>query len=198
MKKVLSFVFIAAVTVAFSQPGGKKKDPLMAPELVPGYYVTAKGDTVKGEIQTNPENEGDLYKQINFKAPGTAKVVVITTKKAKAYGYGDKHYMLYAADGNEMYMRYLTRGRLNFVEFSYNSVVAGKPTVLTDYYIQDSKADEANAELRQFKKLNEKFYKKELKPYMKDQAMIWSDMDKFVFKPEAIANSIREFNKMYE
>ena len=42
------------------------------------------------------------------------------------------------------------------------------------------------------------FYKKELKPYMKDQAMIWSDLDKFVFKPEAVANSVREYNRMYE
>ncbi|MBK7311614.1 MAG: hypothetical protein IPI93_12780 [Sphingobacteriaceae bacterium] len=47
------------------------------------------------------------------------------------------------------------------------------------------------------KELNEKFYKKELKPYMKDQAMIWSDMDKFVFKPEP-ANSVREYNRMHE
>jgi hypothetical protein len=197
MKKLLSFVFISAVTFTFAQPG-KKKDPHMAPELVPGYYVTAKNDTVRGEIQVNPENEGDMYKQILFKAPGTAKVVVITTKKAKAYGYGDKHFMLYSADGTDQYMRYLAKGRLNFTEISYNTTVAGTPTVLSDYYIQDSKADESNIELRQFKKLSQTFYKKELKPYMKDQAMIWSDMDKFTFKPEAIANSIREFNKMYE
>ncbi len=197
MKKLLSFVFICAATVSLAQPG-KKKDPHMAPELVPGYYVTAKNDTVRGEIQVNPENEGDLYKQILFKAPGVAKVAVVTTKKAKAYGYGDKHYMLYSADGNEFYMRYLTRGRLNFTEMSYNTSIAGTPTVMSDYYIQDSKADESTIELRQFKKLNEKFYKKELKPYMKDQAMIWSDMDKFYFKPNEIANSIREFNKMYE
>jgi hypothetical protein len=198
MRKLLTLVFVSALTAAFAQPGKKSKDPHMAPELVPGYYVTAKGDTVRGEIQTNPENEGDMYKQINFKAPGQAKVVVITTKKAKAYGYGDNHFMLWAADGNEVYLRYLAKGRLNFMEFKYPTTVAGTPTIGVDYFIQDTKADDANADLRQFKKLNEKFYKKEMKPYMKDQAMIWSDMDKFVFKPEAIANSVREYNKMYE
>jgi hypothetical protein len=197
MKKLLSLVFISAVTLTFAQPG-KKKDPHMAPELVPGYYVTAKNDTVRGEIQTNPENEGDMYKQILFKAPGTPKVVVITTKKAKAYGYGNNHYRVYNADGNELYMRYIVSGRLNFTEISYNTTVAGTPTVLSDYYIQDSKADDSNAELKQFKKLTPTFYKKQMQPFMKDQAMIWSDMDKFQFKPDAIANSIREFNKMYE
>lgn len=198
MKKLLSVVFIASAAFTFAQPGKKSKDPHMAPELTPGYYVTAKGDTVRGEIQTNPDNIGDMYKQINFKAPGAAKVTVITTKKAKAYGYGDNHFMMWSADGNEVYLRYLAKGRLNFMEFKYNTTAAGQPTVMADYFIQDSKADDANAELKEFKKLNEKFYKKEMKPYMKDQAMIWSDMDKFVFKPEAIANSVREYNRMYE
>ena len=199
MKKLISLIFITAATVAIAQPGGKKGEPHMAPNLEPGYYVTAKGDTVKGEIQTNPENIGDLYKQINFKVPGTAKVVVITTKKAKAYGYGNNHFMLYTVDAqNEVYMRYMAKGRLNFMEVKYATTFAGTPTVAAKYYIQDSKADEENKELRDMKELNEKFYKKELKPYMKDQAMIWSDMDKFVFKPEAIANSIREYNRMYE
>lgn len=198
MKKLLSFVFISCSVAALAQPGKKSKDPHMAPELVPGYYVTAKGDTVKGEIQTNPENEGDIYKQINFKAPGQAKLVVITTKKAKAYGFGDNHFVMFAADGNEVYLRYLAKGRLNLLEYKYPTVVAGTPTMAADYFVQDTKADDANAELRQLKKLNDKFYKKEMKPYMKDQAMIWSDMDKFVFKPEAIANSVREYNKMYE
>ena len=63
---------------------------------------------------------------------------------------------------------------------------------------QIAKKDWVNPNLREMKELNEKFYKKELKPYMKDQAMIWSDLDKFVFKPEAVANSVREYNRMYE
>ncbi|MBK6523020.1 MAG: hypothetical protein IPG08_12220 [Sphingobacteriaceae bacterium] len=107
--------------------------------------------------------------------------------------------MLYSADAsNEVYMRYLAKGRLNFMEVKYPTTFAGAPVIAAKYYIQDSKADEENRELRDMKELNEKFYKKELKPYMKDQAMIWSDMDKFVFKPEAVANSVREYNRMYE
>ncbi len=199
MKKLLSIVFVATSVFAFAQPGKKGKDPKMAPELVPGYYVTAKGDTVKGEIQTNLENEGELYKNIYFKAPGAAKVTVITTKKAKAYGYGDNHFVMTPYDAQtEVYLRYLAKGRLNLLEFKYPTTVAGNPTIAAEYYIQDTKADEENKELRELKKLNEKFYKKELKPYMKDQPMIWNDMDKFTFKPDAVSNSIREYNRFYE
>lgn len=199
MKKLLSIIFISAVSIGMAQPVKKGSEPKMAPVLVPGYYVTAKGDTVKGEIQTNLESEGDLYKVINFKDARSPKVVVITTKKAKAYGYGDTHYMLFSGDPqNEVYLKYMAKGRLNLLEFKYATTVAGKPTVASEYYIQDSKADEENKELRELKKLSDKFYKKELKPFMKDQPMIWNDLDKFAFKPEVIANAVREYNRFYE
>jgi hypothetical protein len=199
MKKLLSLVLIFTTTVGLAQPGKKGKDPKMAPVLVPGYYVTAKGDTVKGEIQTNLENEGLLYREINFKDARSPKVTVITTKKAKAYGFGDNHFTLFSGDPqNEIYLKYMAKGRLNFMEYKFETNVAGKPTIVSEYYIQDTKADDANKELRELKKLNEKFYKKNLQPYMKDQPMIWSDMDKFVFKPDVIANSIREYNRFYE
>lgn len=200
MKKLFSIVFISLTTLALAQPGKKGKEPRMAPNLVPGYYVTAKGDTVKGEIQSNPDNEGDLYTTVNFKPAGAAsKLVVITTKKAKAYGFGENHFGLFMIDGqNEVYMRYLAKGRLNFLEFKYPSTYGGAPIVAADYFIQDSKADQENIELRELKKLNEKFYKKELKPYMKDQPMIWNDLDKFTFKPDVISNAVREYNRFYE
>lgn len=200
MKKLLSIVFISVTALSFAQPGKKGKEAKMAPNMVPGYYVGAKGDTVKGEIQSNPASEGDLYKTINFKAPGaTSKVTVITTKKAKAYGFESNHFNLFVVDAqNEVYMKYLAKGRLNLMEFKYESTYAGQPTVVAEYYVQDSKADEENKDLRELKKLKDKFYKKELKPYMKDQPMIWNDMDKFVFKPEVIANAIRDYNRFYE
>lgn len=195
MKKLLSIIFVTVATVGFAQPGKKGKGPSMAPELVPGYYVTAKGDTVKGDIQTNLENEGDLYRSINFFPKGATKVTVVTSKKARAYGFGDNHFVASNIAGQEeIYLKYLAKGRLNFMEFKYSS----DGGIVSDYFIQDSKADDANKDLRELKKLNPKFYKKELKPYMKDQPMIHDDLDKFTFTPAKIANSIREYNRFYE
>lgn len=199
MKKLVVLSFVVLSAAVFAQPGKKGKDPKMAPELVAGYYVPMKGDTVKGEIQTNLENEGELYKSIYFKPANSPKVIQITTKKAKAYGYGDKHFVVAPYDAStEVYLRYLAKGRLNFMEYKYETTVAGKQVIEAEYYIQDTKADEESKELRELRKLNPKFYKKELKNYMKDQQMIWNDLDKFNFKPESIANSIREYNRFYE
>ncbi len=197
MKTYFTFIFSAIAFLGFAQPIKKGKGPAMAPELTPGYYVTQKGDTVKGEVQTNRDNPGDLYNSIYFKDAKGGKVVAISSKKAKYYGYGDNHYVVMPMGQTDVYLKYLAKGRLNFLEYKYETTVAGQPAVAAEYYVQDTKADDANADLRELKKLNEKFYKKEMKPYMKDQPMIWNDLDKFVFKPEAIANSVREYNRFY-
>jgi hypothetical protein len=199
MKKFLSVLLIAAGFVAFGQPGKKGKDPKMAPVLAPGYYVTTKGDTVKGDVQTNLDSELDIYKGFNFRAPGTTKVVAISPKKAKSYGYEGKSFVLFPYDAqSEVYLEQLVDGRLKFYEYKYDDTKEGRPVVSTKYYIQDSQADEKDKDMRELKPISTKFYKKDLKPYMKDQPITWTDLDKFTFNREAVINAIKEFNKYYE
>jgi len=198
MKHLLVFILLGLSVMLNAQPGKKGKGPAMAAELSSGYYVTTKGDTVKGEIQSNHEDESVFYNAIYFKDPKGGKVIQISSKKAKAYGYDDNHFVLMPYDNQkDVYLRYLAKGRLNFLEYKFPSTYAGKPITAVEYYIQDTKADEVNANLRDLKKVNEKFYKKDIRPYMKDQPMIWGDLDKYNFKAEAVANAIREFNKFY-
>ncbi|MCC6370497.1 MAG: hypothetical protein IT236_05765 [Bacteroidia bacterium] len=191
MKKLFSFIFATAALTAVSQP---KKAPKMAPVLTPGYYVVAKGDTVKGEVQTNPEDETDFYHKFGFKpAAKGGKVIIIDTKKAKAYGYDDKQFALINVGGEEVYAERLATGRLNFYEYRFNGKVNGNPGVEVDYFIQDTKSED----LKEVKKLSRTFFRKELKPYMKEQEMLWSDIDKFTFSKQKITEAIKEFNKFY-
>lgn len=170
----------------------------MAPMLSPGYFVGMKNDTTKGEVQNNPTNgEIDFYKGFNFKK-GTAKLAPITTKKAKKYGFDGRHFTVIPFDAGEVYIECLAKGRLCFYEYKYPSTYAGEPIVESIYFIQDTKADESSKELREIKQISQKFYKKDIKPYYKDHPELWSDLDKFTFNKEAIANSIREFNRYYD
>ncbi|MDP1802703.1 MAG: hypothetical protein Q8L81_15180 [Bacteroidota bacterium] len=197
MKKLLSALFIASTAVMMAQPKGK--DPKMAPVLTPGYYCNLKGDTIKGEIQSNPlGGESDFYKGFNFKAKGPAKVVAISPKKAKSYGFDGRHFVLVPLDGTEIYVEYLSKGRLNFFEYKFDGQVMGQPGIESLYFIQDTKADQSSVELRELKQLNPKFYKKEIKPYLKDQIATWENLDKFSFRKEQVANSVNEFNKYYD
>ena len=170
----------------------------MATVFSPGFYVGAKGDTVKGEIQTNPEDPTDFYKQFMFKANGKGKPAAIAPQKARSYGFEDKVFAVGKVDGEEKYMERLCTGRLNFFEYRFNGKVNGNPGIETDYYIQDNRAEGKDAaSLKEISKLHRTFYKKDLKAYMKDQNMIWDGIDKHVFNKMSIINSINEFNKIY-
>jgi hypothetical protein len=91
----------------------------------------------------------------------------------------------------------LAEGRLNFFEYRFNGKVDGNAGVEAQYYAQDTRAEGADAGLKDINKISTKFYKKDLKPYMKDQLMIWTDLDKFTFNKQSVINAINEFNKFY-
>lgn len=195
MKKVLSLVLTAAAFVAVAQP---KKAAKMTPVLEEGYYVSGKNDTVRGEVQTNPEDATELYKQFSFRPGKGGKVMPVSPTKAKAYGYGDKHYVQITCDEGTIYVERLAAGRLNFFKYRFNGKIDGLPAVETYYYMQDTRAEGADmAQLREIKKISNKFYKRDLKPYLRDQLMIWTDMDKFVFDEAKVVAAINEFNKFY-
>jgi len=194
MKRILVLLFVASACVLSAQP---KKAPKMAPMTAPGYYVGAKNDTVRGEIQTNPEDETSLYKVFSFKPANSGKLMPVSTKKAKAYGFEDKHFVRITDDEGDKYLERLAEGRLNFYKLRYNGKVDGMPGIETQYYMQDTRAEGAQAGLKEISKISTKFYKRDLKDYMKDQPMIWSDLDKFTFDERAVTNAINEFNKYY-
>lgn len=198
MKKTLLIIMLAAVTNAFAQPG-KGKEAHMSAILAPGYYINLKGDSVKGEIQTNMEDETEMYKAFNFRPKGAVKLTSINTKKAKGFGFSGRHFtsVLYDAE-TSVYIERLVNGRLKFYEFKDHGTKNGEAIIACSYYIQDSGADDKEAELRELKPLNNNFYKKELKPYMKAQIMTWNDLDKFTFVKDKVVNAIKEFNKFYE
>ena len=194
MKKILSIILLGAGLTVVAQP---KKAPKMAPILTPGYYVGSKNDTTRGEIQTNPDQEVDFYKGFNFRPAKGGKVVVIDPKKAKAYGFEGKDFILIPYDGASIYVQRLAEGRLNFFEYKYDGKIDGYPAVESAYFIQDTRAEGEDLKLKEMTKISNKFYKKDLRPFMKDQLMLWTDLDKFTFNKTTVTNAIIEFNKFY-
>lgn len=194
MKQFLSLALIAATISLAAQP---KKAPKMAPVLSPGYYVGAKNDTTRGEVQTNPDDETELYKTFNFKPAKGGKVMPVSPTKAKCYGYDEKHYVQIEEGGEKIYLERLAEGRINFFKYRFNGKIDGYPAIESVYYIQDTRGEGEDAKLKEVGKISTKFYKRDLKPYLKDQPMIWSDLDKFTFNEQTVVNAIKEFNKFY-
>jgi hypothetical protein len=197
MKKFFSILLIAVTVTVFAQPKGKA--PHMAPVMVKGYYTTLKGDTVRGEVQSNPDDPTDIYKGFNFRPGSTGKVAPMSTKKAKGYGFEGRHFILVPYDKEQdVYIEALAKGRLNFYEFKFHDTKGGEPVISSSYYIQDTQAEEKDAKLKEITPISTNFYKKDMKPFMKDQSMIWNDLDKFVFDKATVVKALKEFNKFYE
>lgn len=194
MKKFLSFILIGAGFVAVAQP---KKAPKMAPILAEGYYVSSKNDTVRGEVQTNPDSEVGFYKAFNFRPAKGGKVVAIDPKKAKAYGFEGRNFILFNEGGESIYIERLVEGRLNFFEYKFDGKIDGLPAIESTYYAQDTRAEGDDIKLKEIGKISNKFYKRDLRPYMKDQLMLWTDLDKFTFNKQTVVNAMVEFNKFY-
>lgn len=197
MKQLLSLLLISACLTAVSQP---KKAPKMAPILVPGYFVGSKNDTVRGDVQSNPDDETAFYNGFNFRPAKGGKVAPVDSKKAKAYGFEGRNFILIPYEGGKdgkVYIERLAEGRLNFFEYRFNGKIDGYAAIESQYFAQDTRAEGEDAGLKEIQKISTKFYKKDLKPFMKDQPMIWSDFDKFTFNKQAVTNAINEFNKYY-
>ncbi|WP_317899814.1 hypothetical protein [Aurantibacillus circumpalustris] len=193
MKKLISLILMFAMYSGFAQRGKAK----MLPVLEKGYYINTRNDTVWGKVQTNPEDPTDLYKQFGFKNNRSKKPKMLNAQRAKAYGVGDKDYVSVELNGKKIFLQRLVTGRLNFYQYEYNGKIEGYAAIESDFYIKDTGADPSEADLKELKKISGLFYKRGLKPYFKDQPMIWSDLDKYNFDEVSVIAAVKEFNKFY-
>ena len=193
MKKIITLIITLAVFSGFAQRGKAKMQPI----LEKGYYINTRNDTVWGKIQTNLEDPTDFYKQFNFKNDRSRKPKIYNAQRAKAYGVGGKDYVVVDFDGKKMFLQRLVTGRLNFYQYEYNGKIDGYAAIESDFFIKDTGAEGSDVDLKELKKISGLFYKRTLKPYMKDQPMIWSDLDKYTFDESSVIAAIKEFNSFY-
>src|SRR4051812_36100935 len=106
--------FCVMLILAFGASAQRNRVARMAPIFEKGYYVTLRGDTVKGEIQTNPETNISFYHSFLFKVPGPSKPRVYGPQKAIAYGFDNRNFISQQIDGEKVFIERLVSGRLRF------------------------------------------------------------------------------------
>jgi hypothetical protein len=198
MKRILTVLLVVSAIAAFAQPAKKGKEMKMAPIFAPGYYVSLKGDTVPGEVQTNLEKEHQFYLSFFFKGKGAAKAIELNSKKAKAYGYNDVYYTVYKIGEEDVYLKYLEHGRLNLFEYKMPKMEDGVEKYIPQYYIQDTKAAADDKEgTSKITILPDRNHKKTLKAFFADQPILLDPIDKWYFKIDEIKKAVKDFNAMY-
>lgn len=194
MKNLFTALFTLVTIGLIAQPAKKGKEMRIAPSFSKGYYVNLKGDTVRGEVQNNMDKESDYTNSFFFKLKGATKGTEINSKKAKAYGFDGNNYSTLKMDDKDVYIKYLEQGRLNLFEYKYDS----SDGVKAIYFIVDTRAGEDDKNgTNLLTQLDEKSFKKQLKPFFKDQPIVLEPVDKWFLKIEEIRKAVAEFNGMY-
>ncbi len=193
MKNILIFLMVNSCFLAFAQ---RNKIATMEPIYTSGYYVSLKGDTIRGKIQVNPPAADDFYKQFYFKDIRAKKPKLFVPKRVLAYGFDNKDFVMVNLDRKKVFVERLATGRLRFYELKYSEKADLSASLESVYYIKDTQAEED--ELKQLNKLSTKYYKKNLKSFMKDQPAIWADLDKYNFNEQTVVSAVNEFNSFYD
>lgn len=193
MKNILIFLILNSCFLSLAQ---RNKLATMEPILTDGYYVTLKGDTVRGQVQVNPPGNEDFYKQFYFKDQRSKKPKLFIAQRVKAYGFDDKDFVMVNLNRKKVFIERLTQGRLRFYEYRYSDGNI-ESELQTVYYIKDTQPESTDQELTTLKKLSPKFYKKNLKPFMKDQPTIWNNLDKYSFNEQNVISAVNHFNSYY-
>ena len=99
MKRLIFLLVIAGLTGNVMHAQGKKpKVAKMEPVLENGYYLILKSkkgqnDTVKGKIQTNPDDFLEFYKKFGFEHSQTYSDPIIDTLQYGIFGLSYEDYI---------------------------------------------------------------------------------------------------------
>lgn len=105
-------------------------------EFTPGYVITTKGDTIKGEIKHNPKKEFDLFSKVTVKIAENQNKT-LKADKVKMYAFGENQFISSTVDGEPAFMKLLTKGAITLYEWQYEWVNAKNETEYrTEYYMQ--------------------------------------------------------------
>jgi len=137
--------------------------------FVPGYVVTEKGDTLKGEVKINPKKEQDNHNKVYFKdAQGMQKNY--KPNKIKAWGYGNNHYIAMDIGGEEKYYKAIARGEISLYKMIFEEVNMNASNFVADYFLI-KEGDKKMTDVKQTK------FKKQLGEMMSGAAGYTSDYE---------------------
>ena len=101
-----------------------------------GYVILASGDSVKGEIKVNTKKELTLFQKVAFKHGETMKTY--KPEQVKEYGFEEKKFVSRKVEGEGMFLKVLSSGKVNLYEGQFEFYRGDQLIVESEYYIEKS------------------------------------------------------------
>lgn len=156
--------------------------------FVKGYIINEKGDTLRGEVKTNPKKEQESFIRVTFKdASGAQKNY--KPSKIKGYGHDNNHYVAWGKEEEALFYKRLTNGPIILYKSAFEVVVMNKSTWEFDFFLfREGDKKMTDAKIGKFGK--------QLKEWMKDApefADYCQEADKSINEISAI-EAIQKYN----
>ena len=155
--------------------------------FVKGYLVGEKGDTLLGEVKTNPKKEQDNYNKVMFKdASGVQKNY--KPNKVKGYGYANNHFVSKEHNEEVKFFKRMTDGPIVLYKAAFEVVVMNETSFDFEYYLF-KEGDKKLTEVKEGK------FKKQLQEWMKDNQEFADDYkDEKKLNAESAVDIINKYN----
>lgn len=158
--------------------------------LTPGYIITAKGDTLKGQIKFNPKNDLLLYDAITFQTSAADKKSY-RANKIKEYSFDGNVFVSRMIDGKPVFVKRLSAGAVNLYEYKAEEFFMNNIHVRVDYYMEKLGDSE-------FMHIRESKYKKQLAEALSDDQDLIRDIQEKKYDYENIVDIFEQYNKNKE
>ena|ERR1700741_4269063 len=156
-----------------------------------GYIVSAKGDTIRGEIKLNHKNEMEVYSKVMFreKNPGQARQYV--PSKIRSFSFDGLEYASVRLDNQWIFMQVVCRGRIMFFEYK-PPVALGNERMQSQYFIMKGGFES----LEQF--FVDSKAKKHIKPFLADDKEFQKEIENETIDYSGLVYTISRYNERHK
>lgn len=99
-----------------------------------GYVIPLKGDTLKGEIESNPKKEIDHFRKIKYRARAGMPTKGFIAGKIKEYKMDSTIFISRKIDDQDVFIKLIVPGKINIYEGRTEDVDGKEVTLLPDYF----------------------------------------------------------------
>lgn len=156
--------------------------------FTPGYVITTKGDTLRGEIKYNPKKSFPQYRKVTLKISET-EIKTFKADKLKKYVMGDTEYLSWFLEEEQVFIKCLSTGAIALYEAQFEFINSKNETeVETQYYIQKNGSSD-------MEKLKSAKFRKQVAEYVSDHAELVKDLEEKKYDLQNVPEVVNTYNE---
>lgn len=156
--------------------------------FIPGYVVTTKGDTLKGEIKYNPKKPFLQFRKVSIKISET-EMKTLKADKVKKYMMGDTTYISWFLEEEQVFIKCLSTGAITLYEAQFEFINSKNETEIeSQFFIQKN----GSAEMEKLKSAK---FRKQVAEYVSDNAELVKELEEKKYEFENLPDVVNTYNE---